>query len=122
MHVQLGDFSVCVALPDSNIFMTFVHPHVPLSFFLFQLLSPSSCQSVFSVTADPALVQASAPGVNVSLVCASSARPILCLWKTPYGHIYTLSEGVFAESGRLREEWKEERAGLQDLIFLWNSN
>ena len=39
---------------------------------------------------------------NISLVCAASAKPILCLWKTPYGHIYTLSEGVFAESGRLR--------------------
>ena len=39
---------------------------------------------------------------NISLVCISNAKPILCLWKTPYGHIYTLSEGVFAESGRLR--------------------
>ena len=39
---------------------------------------------------------------NVSLSCVSSTKPILCLWKTPYGHIYTLSDGVFAESGRLR--------------------
>ena len=33
---------------------------------------------------------------TVSLVCSSSAKPILCLWKTPYGHVYTLSQGVFA--------------------------
>ena len=26
------------------------------------------------------------------------------MWKTPYGHVYTLSEGVFAESGRLRHK------------------
>lgn len=39
---------------------------------------------------------------NVSLSCVSSTKPVLCLWKTPYGHVYTLSEGVFAESGRLR--------------------
>ena len=41
---------------------------------------------------------------TVFLVCSSSAKPILCLWKTPYGHVYTLSEGVFAESGRLRHK------------------
>ena len=39
---------------------------------------------------------------TVSLICESSSKPILCLWKTPYGHVYTLSQGVFAESGRLR--------------------
>ena len=39
---------------------------------------------------------------NVSLSCLSSLKPVLCLWKTPYGHVYTLSQGVFAESGRLR--------------------
>ena len=39
---------------------------------------------------------------NVSLTCVASTKPVLCLWKTPYGHVYTLSEGVSAESGRLR--------------------
>ena len=38
---------------------------------------------------------------NASLTCLASVKPVLCLWKTPYGHIYTLSEGVSAESGRL---------------------
>jgi len=46
---------------------------------------------------------------SISLVCSSSAKPILCLWKTPYGHVYTLSEGVFAESGRLRH--KDDSSG-----------
>ena len=41
---------------------------------------------------------------NVTLTCLSSVKPVLCLWKTPYGHVYTLSEGVFAESGRLRHK------------------
>lgn len=41
-------------------------------------------------------------GANVSLTCLASSKPVLCLWKTPYGHIYTLSEGVSAESGRIR--------------------
>ena len=41
-------------------------------------------------------------GSNASLACQASTKPVLCLWKTPYGHIYTLSEGVSAESGRLR--------------------
>lgn len=39
---------------------------------------------------------------NVTLTCVASAKPVLCLWKTPYGHIYTLSDGVFAEAGRLQ--------------------
>jgi hypothetical protein len=43
-------------------------------------------------------------GSNTSLACSATTKPILCLWKTPYGHVYTLSEGVFAESGRLRHE------------------
>ena len=43
-------------------------------------------------------------GSNVSLTCVSSVKPVLCLWKTPYGHVYTLSEGVFAESGRIRHK------------------
>ena len=43
-------------------------------------------------------------GSNVSLTCLSSVKPVLCLWKTPYGHVYTLSEGVFAESGRIRHK------------------
>ena len=55
----------------------------------------------FSVTATPSRLVTSVT-TNVSLICSASAKPILCLWKTPYGHIYTLSEGVFAESGRLR--------------------
>ena len=55
----------------------------------------------FTVTATPSRL-VTTPSTNISLVCSASARPILCLWKTPYGHIYTLSEGVFAESGRLR--------------------
>ena len=46
---------------------------------------------------------------TISLVCSSSSKPILCLWKTPYGHVYTLSEGVFAESGRLRH--KDDSSG-----------
>ena len=41
---------------------------------------------------------------TIFLVCSSTAKPILCLWKTPYGHVYTLSNGVFAESGRLRHK------------------
>ena len=43
-------------------------------------------------------------GSNVSLTCISTVKPVLCLWKTPYGHVYTLSEGVFAESGRIRHK------------------
>ena len=50
-------------------------------------------------------------GSNLSLACSSTAKPILCLWKTPYGHVYTLSEGVFAESGRLRHEVPLEISG-----------
>lgn len=55
----------------------------------------------FTVVATPSNLVTTTKN-NISLVCAASAKPILCLWKTPYGHIYTLSEGVFAESGRLR--------------------
>ena len=47
---------------------------------------------------------------SVSLVCSSSSKPILCLWKTPYGHVYTLSKGVFAESGRLRHKDEGDEA------------
>ena len=52
---------------------------------------------------------------SVSLVCSSSSKPILCLWKTPYGHVYTLSEGVFAESGRLRhkEDTRQQQCGIE---------
>jgi len=50
-------------------------------------------------------------GSNASLACSASAKPILCLWKTPYGHVYTLSEGVFAESGRLRHAVPAEISG-----------
>jgi hypothetical protein len=50
-------------------------------------------------------------GSNLSLACSATAKPILCLWKTPYGHVYTLSEGVFAESGRLRHVVPAEVAG-----------
>lgn len=52
---------------------------------------------------------------RISLVCSSSSKPILCLWKTPYGHVYTLSEGVFAESGRLRhkDDSFEDECGLE---------
>ena len=53
---------------------------------------------------------------NVSLTCLASTKPVLCLWKTPYGHIYTLSEGVSAESGRLRHsEPSAEGCGLDIL-------
>ena len=58
---------------------------------------------------------------SLSLICSSSSKPILCLWKTPYGHVYTLSKGVFAESGRLRhkddaegDECGLEIVGLED--------
>ena len=52
---------------------------------------------------------------SVSLVCSSSSKPILCLWKTPYGHVYTLSEGVYAESGRLRhkDDIFQDQCGLE---------
>ena len=52
---------------------------------------------------------------SVSLICSSSSKPILCLWKTPYGHVYTLSKGVFAESGRLRhkDEAEQDECGLE---------
>merc|ERR1712012_107962 len=52
---------------------------------------------------------------SVSLVCSSSSKPILCLWKTPYGHVYTLSKGVFAESGRLRhkDDAEGDECGLE---------
>ena len=50
-------------------------------------------------------------GSNTSLACSASVKPILCLWKTPYGHVYTLSEGVFAESGRLKHEVPSEAGG-----------
>ena len=69
----------------------------------------------FLVTATPSSLTTS-PSNNISLVCASSAKPILCLWKTPYGHVYTLSEGVFAESGRLRHlsgSAEQRRCGLE---------
>ena len=55
----------------------------------------------FAVSATPSRL-VTTPSSNISLVCHASHKPILCLWKTPYGHIYTLSEGVFAEGGRLR--------------------
>lgn len=48
---------------------------------------------------------------NISLACSATIKPILCLWKTPYGHVYTLSEGVFAESGRLRHEQPHDGVG-----------
>ena len=32
------------------------------------------------------------------------------MWKTPYGHVYTLSKGVFAESGRLRHKDEGDEA------------
>lgn len=52
---------------------------------------------------------------SISLICSSSSKPILCLWKTPYGHVYTLSKGVFAESGRLRhkDDASEDECGLE---------
>ena len=52
---------------------------------------------------------------SISLICSSSSKPILCLWKTPYGHVYTLSKGVFAESGRLRhkDDALEDECGLE---------
>jgi hypothetical protein len=66
-------------------------------------VTPSATQLVSSVDS------------TISLVCSSSAKPILCLWKTPYGHVYTLSEGVFAESGRLRhnDDGSKDECGLQ---------
>ncbi|TRY67807.1 hypothetical protein TCAL_02278 [Tigriopus californicus] len=66
-----------------------------------QVVGGISAQTDFSVSATPSHLVTS-PKTNISLVCTSTVKPILCLWKTPYGHIYTLSEGVFAESGRLR--------------------
>ena len=52
---------------------------------------------------------------TLSLICSSSSKPILCLWKTPYGHVYTLSKGVFAESGRLRhkDDALDDECGLE---------
>ena len=52
---------------------------------------------------------------SLSLICSSSSKPILCLWKTPYGHVYTLSKGVFAESGRLRhkDDAEGDECGLE---------
>ena len=52
---------------------------------------------------------------TISLICSSSSKPILCLWKTPYGHVYTLSKGVFAESGRLRhkDDALDDECGLE---------
>ncbi|XP_040567145.2 LOW QUALITY PROTEIN: uncharacterized protein [Lepeophtheirus salmonis] len=46
-------------------------------------------------------------GSNLTLHCNSNYEPILCLWKTSYGHVYTLSNGVLAERGRLAHvPWK----------------
>ncbi len=69
----------------------------------FMQISQTSAQSDggLTVTASPGRLTTTS-GNSISLFCAASAKPILCLWKTPYGHVYTLSEGVFAESGRLK--------------------
>ena len=65
----------------------------------------------FTVRATPTRLTTTAPA-NATLLChAQGAAPILCLWRTPYGHVYTLSEGVFAEGGRLRH--LRPRAGTQ---------
>jgi hypothetical protein len=37
----------------------------------------------------------------VDLLCAASERPSICLWRTPYGSIYTVGGGRTWESGRL---------------------
>jgi hypothetical protein len=40
-------------------------------------------------------------GAEVDLLCAASERPSICLWRTPYGSIYTVGGGRTWESGRL---------------------
>ena len=77
----------------------------------FSQISCSTAQ--LTVTATPGRITTSS-GNDVSLFCAASEKPILCLWKTPYGHVYTLSEGVFAESGRLRHiNGDDDSCGLE---------
>ena len=40
-------------------------------------------------------------GENVDLLCTASERPSICLWRTPYGSIYTVGGGRSWEGGRL---------------------
>jgi len=84
-----------------------------LLIFPFQLYYIQSTGAIpGELKASPLATQLTAElGSNTSLACASTSKPILCLWKTPYGHVYTLSEGVFAESGRLRHEVLSEAGG-----------
>ena len=78
---------------------------INLSNAIFQVIIISSSATANQLDVRPATRRLSAPvGANVTLSCLSSVKPVLCLWKTPYGHVYTLSEGVFAESGRLRHK------------------
>ena len=92
-----------------NLFIFQAILHLPASVILFSILllhgvptaSGQQFSTPFTVSAVPSRL-VTAPSANISLICHSSHKPILCLWKTPYGHIYTLSEGVFAEGGRLR--------------------
>ena len=65
------------------------------------LSSAASAAAELKVSPVPSLIRGGSLGGNLTLRCSSSLSPILCLWKTPYGHVYTLSEGVAAESGRL---------------------
>ena len=84
--------------------------HWPYLLFILQI---SSCQAqTLHVTATPTSLVTQAKN-NISLICTASAKPILCLWKTPYGHIYTLSSGVFAESGRLAHLEGRDQCGLE---------
>ena len=86
---------------------------IVLIFFFFQIIyiqstlaSPGELKAVPLSNRPTAVL-----GSNTSLACSASVKPILCLWKTPYGHVYTLSEGVFAESGRLKHEVPSEAGG-----------
>ncbi len=40
-------------------------------------------------------------GEEVDLICTASQRPSTCLWRTPYGSIYTVGGGRSWEAGRL---------------------
>ena len=81
---------------------------------LFSFFQFGSVHAELQVT--PAATQlAGSIDSTISLICSSSSKPILCLWKTPYGHVYTLSKGVFAESGRLRhkDDALDDECGLE---------
>ena len=94
--------------------ISFLHISCLFTQFFISSLQVGSVEASLQVT--PAATQlVGTIDSSLSLICSSSSKPILCLWKTPYGHVYTLSKGVFAESGRLRhkDDAEGDECGLE---------